>query len=78
MSPDEHASELPFFLCPVAKYRSLNHSRIAALREARDYEALELHVMRHLPGTVFQTVRLGRADRGFVRPNTPATGWNGA
>ena len=38
------------FLALVAKYRSLDQSQVAIFRDARDYEALELHVMRHLLG----------------------------
>jgi xylose isomerase len=38
------------FLWLVAKYRSLDHATVTALREARDYEALELHLIRHLLG----------------------------
>ena len=38
------------FLWLVDKYRSLDHARVAELRDARDYEALELHIIRHLLG----------------------------
>jgi xylose isomerase len=38
------------FLRLVEKYRSLDHTMIGKFRDARDYEALELHIIRHLLG----------------------------
>lgn len=38
------------FLWLVAKYRALDQAKLAGLRETRDYEALELHVIGHLLG----------------------------
>jgi xylose isomerase len=38
------------FLHLVDKYRSLDHAKVAAFREARDYEGLELMIMKHLLG----------------------------
>lgn len=44
------ANSRKIFLWLVGKYRSLDHAMVAELREARDYEALELHIIRHLLG----------------------------
>ncbi len=38
------------FLLLVAKYRSLDQSLITQFRDARDYEGLEFHILRHLLG----------------------------
>ena len=44
------ANSREIFLMLVAKYRSLDHALVATLRESRDYEALELHLIKHLLG----------------------------
>ncbi|MCX6879452.1 MAG: TIM barrel protein [Verrucomicrobia bacterium] len=44
------ANSREIFLHLVAKYRSLDQSLVAQFRDARDYEALELHLIRHLLG----------------------------
>jgi xylose isomerase len=38
------------FLRLVEKYRSMDHALVAAHRESRDYEALELYIIMHLLG----------------------------
>lgn len=44
------ANSREFFLLLVEKYRSMDASRVAQYREARDYEALERYIVRHLLG----------------------------
>ncbi|MCX6878996.1 MAG: hypothetical protein NTW21_35085 [Verrucomicrobia bacterium] len=44
------ANSREIFLHLVDKYRSLDQSLVAQFRDARDYEALELHLIRHLLG----------------------------
>ena len=44
------ANSREFFLLLVEKYRSMDASRVAQYREARDYEALEHYIVRHLLG----------------------------
>lgn len=44
------ANSREFFLLLVEKYRSMDASRVAQFREARDYEALERYIVRHLLG----------------------------
>ena len=43
-----HSREI--FLHLVDKARSLDHKLVSDLRDARDYEALELHILKHLMG----------------------------
>jgi xylose isomerase len=38
------------FLTLVEKVRTLNQTLVAQYRDARDYEALELYILRHLMG----------------------------
>ena len=44
------ANSREFFLLLVEKYRSMDASLVAQYREARDYEALERYLVRHLLG----------------------------
>jgi xylose isomerase len=44
------ANSREFFLLLVEKYRSMDASLVAQYREARDYEALEHYLVRHLLG----------------------------
>ncbi len=44
------ANSREIFLHLVDKYRSLDQSLLTQCREARDYEALELHLLKHLLG----------------------------
>jgi len=44
------ANSREFFLLLVEKYRSMDPSRVTQYREARDYEALERYIVRHLLG----------------------------
>lgn len=44
------ANSREIFLHLVAKYRSLDQTLVQQYRDARDYEALELHILKHLLG----------------------------